>query len=101
MGGGAFTCPFTRFCLDLPPLDDPLPAELQSRAEQLRTAVNQLVDLLDLNHPSTVKLKVMLCLISTIFELHVCKFFHQMIVGIGTVEPLYNGHHRDQGVWPL
>ena len=37
---------------------DPLPAELQSRAEQFKTAVNQLVDLLDLNHPSTMKLKV-------------------------------------------
>ena len=39
-------------------LDDPLPAELQSRAEQFKVAINQLVDLLDLNRPSTVKLKV-------------------------------------------
>ena len=50
-------------------LDDPLPAELQSRAEQFKVAINQLVDLLDLNHPSTVKLKV------CSYRYHVYTFF--------------------------
>lgn len=41
-----------------PPPDDPLPAALQSRAEEFKSSVTQLVDLLDLNHPSTARLKV-------------------------------------------
>ena len=39
-------------------VDDPLPAALRSRAEELKTAVSQLVELLDLNQPSTARLKV-------------------------------------------
>ena len=41
-----------------PPPDDPLPAALKSRAEEFKSSVTQLVDLLDLNHPSTARLKV-------------------------------------------
>ena len=40
-------------------IDDPLPAALRSRAEELKTAVSQLVELLDLNQPSTARLKVL------------------------------------------
>ena len=55
---------FILFCVFLPcpahtvHVEDPLPAALQSRAEELKTAVSQLVELLDLNHPSTARLKV-------------------------------------------
>ena len=45
-------------------VEDPLPAALQSRAEEFKSAVGQLVDLLDLNQPSTARLKV-----SIIFKL--------------------------------
>ena len=47
--------------------DDPLPAALQSRAEEFKAAVSQLVELLDLNHPSTARLKVIICMKKNIY----------------------------------
>ena len=40
--------------------DDPLPADTQTLATDFRSSANELLELLDLNHPSIVRLKRLL-----------------------------------------